>query len=98
MKQRTRQTRPSLLTSLPDVDIVASQNELIQHVDTLIRRLSYRQRTILKLFFGLGSSYGCVDFDQIGRIMQIGHWTVRNLLALALRKLRRSRSKLAQFL
>ena len=81
-------------------DVVASRKELAKRLHSLLSRLTYRQRTILTLYFGLCGSYEYTTAD-IARIMGgMGELTVRRLLGLALRKLQHpsTRADLSDYL
>ena len=62
----------------------------------MIMRLTYRQKTIVKLHYGLGGSYS-YDFDEIARIMKLDCATVKRLFAIALHKLQSRKRQLVQF-
>jgi RNA polymerase sigma factor (sigma-70 family) len=77
---------------------IASQHELEQQVENLIAKLTYRQRTVIKLRYGLNgtSEY---DLQEISRIMVLDYETVKKLFGMGMRKLQgRLGHKLSQFL
>lgn len=70
-----------------------SKNMLRDKLLEIIDSLSYREREILKLRFGLGDGY-IYTLEEVGRIYKVTRERVRQIEAKALRKLRHpSRSK-----
>ena len=77
----------------------AAQAMLRDRVDDVLRTLTYREREIIKLRYGLGDGYP-YTLEEVGRIFRVTRERVRQIEAKAVRKLQhpaRSR-QLAGFL
>lgn len=71
----------------------ASNNLLKEKLISVIESLSYREREIIKLRFGLGDGY-IYTLEEVGKIMSVTRERIRQIEAKALRKLRHpSRAK-----
>jgi len=84
-------------TAAPAVS--ATSDTLKQQIDHVLKTLTYREREILKLRYGIGDGY-TYTLEEVGRIFRVTRERVRQVEAKALRKLQhpvRSR-KLAGFL
>jgi DNA-directed RNA polymerase sigma subunit (sigma70/sigma32) len=88
----------NLTDSLATPDQAAAQVELRECLrEILLRRLTYRQRTIIQLYYGLYGSYQ-YDLAEIAKIMELDYGSVARLFALGLRKLGSRKGKLRPFL
>ena len=77
---------------------VASSEMLRSRIDEVLKTLSYREREIIKLRYGIGDGY-TYTLEEVGRIFKVTRERVRQVEAKAIRKLQhptRSR-KLNQF-
>ncbi len=70
----------------------AIRHELAQSIQQILKTLSYRQREIMKLRYGLGGGYG-YDLEEVGGIFKITLERVRQLEAQAVRELQRPSRK-----
>lgn len=76
----------------------AASEMLSQRIDQVLKTLTYREREILKLRYGIGDGY-TYTLEEVGRIFKVTRERVRQVEAKAIRKLQhpvRSR-KLASF-
>ena len=72
----------------------ASQEMLRGRIDKVLKTLSYREREIIKLRYGIGDGY-TYTLEEVGKIFKVTRERVRQIEAKALRKLRHpSRSRL----
>jgi RNA polymerase primary sigma factor len=80
-------------------DTNATQEMLKDKIDQILKTLTYREREIIKLRYGLGDGY-TYTLEEIGRIFKVTRERVRQIEAKAVRKLQHPvRSKqLAGFL
>ncbi len=77
----------------------AAQEMLGQRIEQVLKTLSYREREIIKLRYGIGDGY-TYTLEEVGRIFKVTRERVRQVEAKAIRKLQhpvRSR-KLAGFM
>jgi len=72
---------------LPSPEMQAEQNDDIEQVKNLLPELTYREREILKLRFGLGRDKEIYTPMEIGRILRITRERVGQVEAKAIRKL-----------
>ena len=79
--------------------IGAAQEMLRSRIDRVLKTLSYREREIIKLRYGLGDGYS-YTLEEVGHIFKVTRERIRQIEAKPLRKLRHpSRSdKLKSFL
>jgi RNA polymerase primary sigma factor len=99
-----RHADTELVQLLPDENVADSavrtdQSALRERVDEALKRLSFREREIIKLRFGLGDGYN-YTLGEIGYIFGITRERVRQLEKRALEKLQdpRQSSELVEFL
>ena len=64
----------------------ATQAMLRERIDSLLKTLSYREREIIKLRYGLGDGY-TYTLEEVGRIFRITRERIRQIEAKAIRKL-----------
>jgi RNA polymerase primary sigma factor len=64
----------------------ATQEMLKDKIDTVLRTLTYREREIIKLRYGLGDGY-TYTLEEVGRIFKVTRERVRQIEAKAVRKL-----------
>ena len=64
----------------------ATQEMLKERIDTVLRTLSYREREIIKLRYGIGDGY-TYTLEEVGRIFKVTRERVRQVEAKAIRKL-----------
>jgi RNA polymerase primary sigma factor len=55
-------------------------------IDTVLKTLTYREREIIKLRYGLGDGY-TYTLEEVGRIFKVTRERVRQIEAKAVRKL-----------
>ena len=60
---------------------------LRSRIDGVLKTLSYREREIIKLRYGLGDGF-CYTLEEVGRIFQVTRERIRQIESKALRKLR----------
>ena len=60
--------------------------ELKDKIDTVLKTLTYREREIIKLRYGLGDGY-TYTLEEVGRIFKVTRERVRQIEAKAVRKL-----------
>jgi RNA polymerase primary sigma factor len=83
---------------LPDAgaespSIGASQEMLRHRIDRVLKTLSYREREIIKLRYGLGDGYS-YTLEEVGHIFKVTRERIRQIEAKAVRKLQQpSRSQ-----
>ena len=68
----------------------ATQEMLKDKIDHVLKTLTYREREIIKLRYGLGDGY-TYTLEEVGRIFKVTRERVRQIEEVALRKLRLSR-------
>jgi len=64
----------------------ASQEMLRERIDVVLKTLSYREREIIKLRYGIGDGY-TYTLEEVGRIFKVTRERVRQVEAKAIRKL-----------
>ena len=64
----------------------AAQEMLKERIDIVLKTLSYREREIIKLRFGIGDGY-TYTLEEVGRIFKVTRERVRQVEAKAIRKL-----------
>ena len=64
----------------------AAQEMLKERIDTILKTLSYREREIVKLRYGIGDGY-TYTLEEVGRIFKVTRERVRQVEAKAIRKL-----------
>ena len=64
----------------------ATQSMLKERIDSILRTLSYREREIIKLRYGIGDGY-TYTLEEVGRIFKVTRERVRQVEAKAIRKL-----------
>jgi RNA polymerase primary sigma factor len=77
---------------LPDGDaenpaVGAAQEMLKRRISKVLKTLSYREREIIKLRYGLGDGYS-YTLEEVGHIFKVTRERIRQIEAKALRKLR----------
>jgi len=65
---------------------VAAQEMLKEQIDQVLKTLTYREREIIKLRYGLGDGY-TYTLEEVGRIFKVTRERVRQIEAKAVRKL-----------
>ncbi len=66
--------------------ISATQEMLKDRIDIILKTLSYREREIIKLRYGIGDGY-TYTLEEVGRIFKVTRERVRQVEAKAIRKL-----------
>jgi RNA polymerase primary sigma factor len=69
----------------PPVD-TAAQEMLTQRIEQVLKTLTYREREIIKLRYGIGDGY-TYTLEEVGRIFKVTRERVRQVEAKAIRKL-----------
>ncbi len=64
----------------------ATQGMLKEKIDSVLKTLSYREREIIKLRYGIGDGY-TYTLEEVGRIFKVTRERVRQVEAKAIRKL-----------
>ncbi len=64
----------------------ASQGMLKERIESILNTLSYREREIIKLRYGIGDGY-TYTLEEVGRIFKVTRERVRQVEAKAIRKL-----------
>jgi RNA polymerase primary sigma factor len=64
----------------------AAQEMLKERIDMVLKTLSYREREIIKLRYGIGDGY-TYTLEEVGRIFKVTRERVRQVEAKAIRKL-----------
>jgi RNA polymerase primary sigma factor len=64
----------------------ATQEMLKERIDIILKTLSYREREIIKLRYGIGDGY-TYTLEEVGRIFKVTRERVRQVEAKAIRKL-----------
>jgi len=64
----------------------ATQDMLREKIETVLKTLTYREREIIKLRYGLGDGY-TYTLEEVGRIFKVTRERVRQIEAKAVRKL-----------
>jgi RNA polymerase primary sigma factor len=80
-------------------DVSASSELLRQRINDVLRTLTYREREILKLRYGIGDGY-TYTLEEVGRIFKVTRERVRQVENKAIRKLQHPvrRQRLQSFL
>jgi RNA polymerase primary sigma factor len=65
---------------------VAGQDMLKQRIDLVLKSLTYREREIIKLRYGIGDGY-TYTLEEVGRIFKVTRERVRQVEAKAIKKL-----------
>ncbi len=73
-------------TGLPRPDRAAGNALLREKIDALLKTLTYREREIIRLRYGLGDGY-TYTLEEVGRIFKVTRERVRQIEAKAVRKL-----------
>jgi len=66
--------------------VSATQEMLKERIDIVLKTLSYREREIIKLRYGIGDGY-TYTLEEVGRIFKVTRERVRQVEAKAIRKL-----------
>ena len=66
--------------------VSATQEMLKERIDMILKTLSYREREIIKLRYGIGDGY-TYTLEEVGRIFKVTRERVRQVEAKAIRKL-----------
>ncbi len=66
--------------------ITAAQGMLRKKIEGLLKTLTYREREIIRLRYGLGDGY-TYTLEEVGRIFKVTRERVRQIEAKAVRKL-----------
>src|SRR4030066_1180214 len=66
--------------------ISATQEMLKDRIDSILKTLSYREREIIKLRYGIGDGY-TYTLEEVGKIFKVTRERVRQVEAKATRKL-----------
>ncbi len=66
--------------------VSATQEMLKDRIDSILKTLSYREREIIKLRYGIGDGY-TYTLEEVGRIFKVTRERVRQVEAKAIRKL-----------
>src|SRR6185436_1880863 len=64
----------------------AGQDMLKQRIELVLKSLTYREREIIKLRYGIGDGY-TYTLEEVGRIFKVTRERVRQVEAKALKKL-----------
>ncbi len=72
--------------SLPAPDRAAGNGLLREKIEALLKTLTYREREIIRLRYGLGDGY-TYTLEEVGRIFRVTRERVRQIEAKAVRKL-----------
>ena len=64
----------------------ATQEMLKEKIDAVLKTLTYREREIIKLRYGIGDGY-TYTLEEVGRIFKVTRERVRQVEAKAIRKL-----------
>jgi len=67
-------------------DQIANQDALKKRIEMVLKTLSYREREILKLRYGIGDGY-TYTLEEVGRIFKVTRERVRQVETKAIRKL-----------
>jgi RNA polymerase primary sigma factor len=73
-------------SGLPRPDKAAANGLLREKIDALLKTLTYREREIIRLRYGLGDGY-TYTLEEVGRIFKVTRERVRQIEAKAVRKL-----------
>jgi RNA polymerase primary sigma factor len=65
---------------------IAAQEMLKQRIESVLKTLTYREREIIKLRYGIGDGY-TYTLEEVGRIFKVTRERVRQVEAKAIRKL-----------
>ncbi len=71
---------------LPRPEMAANNDLLRDKIDDLLKTLTYREREIIRLRYGLGDGY-TYTLEEVGRIFKVTRERVRQIEAKAVRKL-----------
>jgi RNA polymerase primary sigma factor len=73
-------------SGLPRPDVAAGNGLLREKIEALLKTLTYREREIIRLRYGLGDGY-TYTLEEVGRIFKVTRERVRQIEAKAVRKL-----------
>ena len=71
---------------LPRPDKAANNELLREKIEALLKTLTYREREIIRLRYGLGDGY-TYTLEEVGRIFKVTRERVRQIEAKAVKKL-----------
>jgi hypothetical protein len=90
-----------LLVQYPTIRFTANDGPILealrQHIDTVLSRLSYRDRGILEMRYGLGDGYA-YTLAETGYVFRLTREKIRMLQIRSLKLLRREADGLTEFL
>ena len=66
-----------------------SETVILEKLENLFKTLSYREREVIKLLYGLSDSY-TYTYEDVGRIFKVSTSTIRRVEKKAIRKLQKS--------
>jgi RNA polymerase sigma factor (sigma-70 family) len=75
--------------TLPSPELAANQGELRERLLAVVKTLSYREREIVKMRFGLGDGQSCT-LKEVADIFKVGRERIRQIEAKAIRKLQQT--------
>ena len=87
---------PKSLETALAVDSDAFFGDLRARIDTALDTLSYRERGILEMRYGLGDGY-CYTLAQAGMVFRLTRERIRQIQARSLRRLRLRAEELGDF-
>ena len=87
---------PKLLETALAVDGDAFLDKLRERIDTALDTLSYRERGILEMRYGLGDGF-CYTLAEAGDVFRLTRERIRQIQARSLRRLRLRAEELQDF-
>ena len=84
---RLGQYRPDVL-ALPSPEQVLQTEDLSKAIEKAIAKLSYREREIIKMRFGLGGDRTTYTLEEVGHVFKVTKERIRNIETRAIHKLR----------
>jgi len=70
----------------------AEKKELTDAIESVLRSLTYREREVIKLRYGLGDDGHSYTLEEVGRIFKVTRERIRNIESKAIKKLQGERS------
>lgn len=75
--------------TLPSPELAANQGELRERLLAVVKTLSYREREVVKMRFGLGNGHPCT-LQEVADAFKVGRERIRQIEARAIRRMQQT--------
>lgn len=75
--------------SVREGPIITPETEMLETLENLLKTLSYREREVIKLLYGLGDGY-TYTYEEVGRIFKVSTSIIQRVEKEAIRKLQKT--------